>query len=43
MALFIQYAMRMRHFVTCGLSSLRYFSALFHKQYDFWKKMGYWT
>jgi len=30
MALGIQYAMRMRHFVTCGLFSLRYFSTLPH-------------
>jgi hypothetical protein len=34
-ALRIQQAMRMLHIVICGMPTLRYFSTLSHKRYDF--------
>ena len=37
-ALGIQHAVRMPHFVACGLSGCTNFSALLHKLHDFWKK-----
>jgi hypothetical protein len=37
-ALRSQHAMRMRHFVACGLSGCTNFSTLLHKRHDFRKK-----
>jgi hypothetical protein len=38
-ALVIQHAMRMRHFIICGLPALQYFSTISHKRHDFRKKV----
>ena len=38
-ALVIQYAMRMRHYVICGLSGSTIFSQISHKRYHFCDKI----
>jgi len=42
-ALSVQHAMRMRHFVVYGLSGCTVFSTLSHKRHDLLKKKSYRT
>jgi len=43
LALGIQHALRISHFIICGLPGSKYVFTLSHKRHDFRKKKSYWT